>query len=330
MALSNVEALDGFAVENLVTENNNQQVIGVEVSQVGDKINIRTIPASLVVDCSGRGSRTPKWLKALGYSTPPESVVTCGAGYATRLYRRDPDDPKSKEWVFITPEPPKEYRAGAAFPIEGNRWIVSLGGWHGHHAPNDAEGFLAFAKNLPVPDVYNIVSSSEPLSDIFTYKFPASLRRHYEKLRQFPKNYLVLGDAMCSFNPLYAQGMTTSALQAEVLDKLFRQAKGEISDIAKTFFRRVAKIIDVPWQTAVGEDFRFPETTGKKAIGTDFINWYISQIHRATHHDPIVGATFLKAMGMIEPPSTLFQPHIVWRVLQGNLRNRKKYLTQYG
>lgn len=202
--------------------------------------------------------------------------------------------------------------------------MVSLGGWHGHHAPNDDAGFLAFAKSLPAPDVYDIISRSKPLTDIFTYKFPASLRRHYEKLAQFPNGLLVLGDAVCSFNPLYGQGMTSAALQAELLDLLLKENQGSWQGLAKPYFKRAAKIVDVPWQTAVGEDFRFPETKGSKAVGTDAISWYVAKVHRATHQDPVVGAVFLKVKGMIEPPTRLFHPHILWRVFRSNIQRRIK------
>jgi 2-polyprenyl-6-methoxyphenol hydroxylase-like FAD-dependent oxidoreductase len=323
VALPNVEVLDGYGVNKLLSGKEHRQVVGVEVSQPGEKEEAKTIPADLVVDCSGRGSKSAKWLEELGYPKPPESIVTCGTGYTTRLYHRDPEDPRSADWIFITPEAPREYRAGGALPVEGNRWIVSLGGWHGDHAPGDEAGFLAYAKSLPAPDVYEIASRSRPLSDIFHYKFPASLRRHYERLTQFPEGYLVLGDAVCSFNPLYGQGMTSAALQAAALDSLLQEKHGALPGIAKPYFKRVTKIIDVPWRTAVGEDFRFPETRGKKPMGMDAINWYVAKVHRATHHDPVVGAAFLKVMGMLEPPASLFKPHILWRVLWGNVQKRK-------
>lgn len=317
VARPNVTLLDGWSVTQLVSSDDRSRVTGVEIAQHRGE-QPRSLPADLIVDTAGRGSHSPQWLEMLGYTRPEESRVTCQAGYTTRLYRRDPNAPGSRDWVFITPEAPQETRGGGAFPIEGDRWVVSLGGWHGDHAPTDEAGFLAFAKSLPAPDIYDIVSRCEPLSEIYTYKFPASLRRHYEKLQHFPQSYLVLGDAVCSFNPLYGQGMTSAALQAAALDSLLTQRHGHLQGIAQPFFERVSKVIDIPWQIAVGEDFRFPETTGKKALGTDLINRYIGCVHRATHHDPVVGAAFLSVMNLIEPPRSLFHPRILWRVLKSS------------
>ena len=103
------------------------------------------------------------------------------------------------------------------------------------------------------------------------HKFPFSVRRPYEKLRRFPQGFLVLGDAISSFNPTYGQGMTSAALQAAELDKLLTQGTS-LAQMALAFFKAAAKVIDIPWQLAVGEDFRYAETSGPKPVGVDLIN----------------------------------------------------------
>jgi 2-polyprenyl-6-methoxyphenol hydroxylase-like FAD-dependent oxidoreductase len=316
-ALPNVTVKDGYAVEKLLA-GDNQQIRGLEIKKQGKNTGSETVMADLVVDSSGRGSRSPKWLEELGYHKPAESTVTCGTGYATRLYARDVSKPGSGDWVFITPQAPRERRAGAAVPVEGDKWLLGLGGWHGDHSPTNEEGFIDFARSLPAPDIYNIITTSTPLSDIVSYKFPASLRRHYEKMDRFPQRYLVLGDAVCSFNPLYGQGMTSAAMQAAALDSLLIAQKN-LDDLYKPYFKQIAKIVDIPWQTAVGEDFRYPQTQGKKAPGTDLINSYIDKVHLATHHDPIVGAALFKVLNMMEPPTSLLNPKILWRVLRNKV-----------
>jgi 2-polyprenyl-6-methoxyphenol hydroxylase-like FAD-dependent oxidoreductase len=322
MALPNVTLRDSCSVEKLLVSEDRRQVIGLRAVRAGAGGGPQSLFADLVVEAGGRGSRSPKWLEALGYGRPEESTVTCGAGYATRLYQRDASRPGSLDWVFVTPEAPREYRIGAALPIEHGRWIVSLGGWHGHHAPTDEAGFMAFAKSLPAPDVYNIIATSTPLSGIVSYRFPASLRRHYEKVRDFPEGYLVLGDAACSFNPLYGQGMTSAAMQAAALDKLLKE-RPHLQGIRKPYFGQVAKIVDIPWRTAVGEDFRFPETKGRKAPGTDLLNAYMARVHRATHKDTVIGVAFLKVLNMTETPASLLSPRILWRVARNMVRRRQ-------
>lgn len=322
LALPNVTLVAACAVEELLTTPDQARVVGVRVTHRGDSSRrddgnqADVLSADLVVDASGRGSATPKWLAALGYPQPRQSTVRINIGYATRLYRRRPGDLVGAELIMVSSAPPHGRRGGMVFPIEGDRWIVTLGGMHGDHPPADEAGFLAFARSLPAPDVYKIISRAEPLSDTVLYKYPASLRRHYEKLRRFPEGYLVLGDAICSFNPIYGQGMTTAAMQAQALGELLTSCDGNLQGLWRAFFRRAAKIVDIPWQMAAGQDFRYPETEGQKAPGTDLINAYLNRVNQATHHDTVVYGQFLRVMNLMEPPTSLFKPAILRRVLR--------------
>ena len=324
-ALPNLTALDGCAVEGLVATEDKARITAVTVVHGGDGDRRETVNANMVMDASGRGSAAPRWLESLGYQRPEESFVKIGVGYASRAFRRDPDDPTQRGWHFLTQEAPWAKSAAAAFPIEGDRWLVTLAGFHGHYPPTDEGGFLEFARALPAPDIYNLIRHAEPLSDITQFKIPGSLWRHYEKLARFPDGFLVVGDAMCSFNPVYGQGMTVSAMEARTLDKVLRQRSGPdpLQGFARPFFKRMAKVIANPWQTAVGEDFRYPETEGKKTPGTDLINAYGAAVHRATHSDPVVCKAFWTVTNLMEQPTSLFKPNILLRVARANLNSRR-------
>lgn len=307
-------------MRELLTSDDRKRVTGIRIERREQGGQREELHADLVVDVSGRGSVSPRWLAELGYEAPAQSEVKVDVGYATRLYRRRPGDLNGADAILVAQEPPHGKRMGLIFPIEGDRWIVSLGGWSGDHPPADEPGFEEFARSLPVPDVHNMLRRLEPLSGIVTHKFPSSLRRHYEKLSRFPAGYLVVGDAICSFNPVYGQGMTSAAMQAAALDALL-QEQIEPGELAFRFFRHAAKVVDTPWLLAIGEDFRFPETTGPKAPGADLINAYVTSVHRATHHDPVVYGAFLQVMNLMKPPTSLFHPKIVRRVLgQGRQR----------
>jgi 2-polyprenyl-6-methoxyphenol hydroxylase-like FAD-dependent oxidoreductase len=322
LALPQIELLDRATVKQLVatpasgdlSDAPNRRVTGVIVAPQDNTGQPTTLRADLVVDVTGRNSRSSQWLQDLGYLPPPESEVTVNVGYGTRIYRRDPEDPRSQTWILSTPEAPHQKRFGGMFPIEGNRWLVSIGGWHGERAPLDDLGFLEFASSLPSADIYEIISSCEPLSEIIPHKFGSSRRRHYERLKRFPAGYIVLGDAIASFNPTYGQGMTVAAIEAAELDRLLSADRSD-DRLAATFFDRVAKIIEIPWQLAVGEDFRFPQTTGTKPFGVEILNHYVKRLHQATLRDRVVGDAFFKVMNLMTPPSTLFHPQIVWRLL---------------
>ncbi|MEZ4709883.1 MAG: hypothetical protein R3A44_21940 [Caldilineaceae bacterium] len=315
LAIPNIALLDQCGVKGLLCTPDRQRITGVELDPRGETPAATTMLADLVVDCTGRGSRSPQWLVDLGYEAPPTSEVKVDVGYATRVYRRDPADPRGQEWMLSTPDAPRETRFGGLFPIEGDRWICSIGGWHGDHGPLDEAEFMKFARSLPNTEIYDIISRAEPISDIMLHKFPFSLRRHYEKLRRFPQGYLVLGDAISSFNPTYGQGMTSATLQTAELDQLLEKGIA-LEKLAPAFFKAAAKVIDIPWQLAVGEDFRYAETSGPKPAGVDLINKYVARVHRATLHDEVVCNAFLKVMNLMAPPTSLFHPRIVWRVMR--------------
>lgn len=270
--------------------------------------------ADLVVDVTGRGSRSPKWLEELGFEAPSVSEVKVNVGYATRIYKRDPNDPRSTTWMLHTPMAPQEMRFGGMFPIEGDRWILTVGGWHGDHVGCEEAAYNEFVRQLPMPEFYDIISNSEPLSEIMPYKYSHSLRRHYEKLKKIPLGYLVMGDAVCSFNPVYGQGMTSASMQAIELDKLLAKNIPE-QHLASRFFKEAAKVVDIPWQLAVGEDFRYSETIGPKPAGIGVINKYVTRVHRATLKDPVVCDAFLRVMSLLKAPTSLFHPRILWRVM---------------
>ncbi|MCG8350766.1 MAG: FAD-dependent monooxygenase [Chloroflexales bacterium] len=327
-ALRNVEVRSGGNVESLLADETRQRVTGVQVMWRKDGQR-EAMNADLVIDTSGRGSHTPKWLAALGYDAAPEGVVTCKITYATCLFSRQPNDPLGDKYVMVTPPASDTLKRAGAFPLEGDRWQVTLVGVHGEPMPIDGDAFMAFAKSLPTLDVYNIVANNEPLTDIMHHKFPSNLRRFYEKLTRFPTGYLVLGDAVCSFNPIFGQGMTSAAMQAHALDELLHEMGVERLDgLARRYFRSVAKVVDIPWKTAAREDFRYKDTTGDKQLGTDLLNAYSSALHRATVNDAVVCEAFMRVVNMVDSPAILFRPQILWRVLRSELHRKLRGRSQ--
>ena len=315
-ALANVTILPGTSARDLVVDKNGTRIMGVQLVDDKHEIENTAIDADLVIDASGRGSSSGKWLECLGFDQPQEEEIKVGVGYATRLYRRRPNDLVGAKLVMISPTPPTQKYMTFMFPVENNRWIVSAGGCFGDHPPTNEKEYLEFMRHLPVSDVYDVISRAEPLSDIFTYKFPSSLRRRYETLKRFPEGYLVLGDAIASFNPIYGQGMTSAVMQTQELATLLRQ-RSTFENLWRPFFQRIGKVVDIPWQMAACEDFRYPETVGKKPPMTDLTNAYLAKVHRATQHDTVVYSQFLKVMNLMAPPTSLMHPKIVWRVLLG-------------
>jgi 2-polyprenyl-6-methoxyphenol hydroxylase-like FAD-dependent oxidoreductase len=310
-ALPGVRLIERCDVQGLLADG--ETVRGVRVEIEG---RLEEIAADLVVDAGGRGSSSPAWLKSLGFDTAVEEKIEIGAGYTTRVYRRKPTDLGGKLAVVVAGSAPN-WRNGVVLAQSEDRWIVSIGGYLGDHAPADEQMFAAYAASMTAPEIHQVVASAEPLSDFLTYRFPASQRRRYEKLARFPRGLLVFGDAICSFNPVYGQGLTVAAQEAAALDDCLRRGAGEL---AQRFFKAAASVVDVPWDIAVGNDLRHPVVKGPRPAMVRFINWYIGKLHTAAQHDEKLAYAFLRVANLVAPPPTLLSPSVAWRVLRGNLR----------
>jgi flavin-dependent dehydrogenase len=298
-----------------MTTADNTRVTGVHlVNRKADNTK-ETLTADLVVDAGGRGSHSPAWLEELGYKRPSQEEVTIGMGYVTCYYRRQPEHVPGLEGIVLMATPP-DTRLAVLLAQDKNRWVLTIGGYLGNHAPTDYPGFLEAAQRLPTPDIYNVIKDAEPLGAPVPYKFPANLRHHYEKLSAFPEGYLVIGDALCSFNPIYGQGMTVAAMEAKALDEWLEQ---DTSQQAKHFFAKASDVIDLAWDAAVGTDLSFSGVEGKRTPLVRFLNWYVGKLHTAAQHDAQVSIAFLKVINMIAPPPSMMHPRIVWRILKAHL-----------
>ena len=270
-----------------------------------------TIPADLVVDATGRASRAPEWLTKAGLPVPETERVDIDLGYSSRTYKYRPDHLGGDRGVVVSTMPGR--RGGGAIMVEGDRWHVTLGGMLGDHPPTDHAGFESFAATLPVPDIHQLIVNAEPLSDPVPHRFTGSQRRYFERLATHPDGFLVLGDALCSFNPLYAQGMTVAAQQAVALRECLREGR---TGLPRRFYTRAAPLIDVAWQMSTNADLNYPGVQGKRTLRTRLTNAYVRRCHVAAHADPAVARTFMRVANLVDPVAVLLRPATVARVLR--------------
>jgi 2-polyprenyl-6-methoxyphenol hydroxylase-like FAD-dependent oxidoreductase len=321
-ALPTVEIMERCEVVGLVTTAARDRVTGVRMLP-HDAHAEETLHADLVLDATGRGGRSAAWLAAIGYDQPPQEQLTIHLKYATRHLRLRPGALLGQRFVTIGAEPGRPTGL-VLFAEEEDRWVLTVIGYDRHHPPTDPDEFLAFVQTIAPPDVLAAIRDAEPLDDIVAYRFPANLRRRYDRVRRFPTGLLVFGDAICSTNPAYALGMSVAALQAAALQHTLA---GGDRDLARRFFRAAAKPINLAWQLTVGSDLALPQVQGPRPLPVRVINAYINRVLTAAEHDPAVAERFLRVAALQDPASRLFRPSIVRRVLVGNLRRRPEPAT---
>lgn len=313
-----VEMLDNTDVVRLVPDSTPNRLAGVlicpRVSEADRRV-AKELRADLVVDTTGRASRAPGWLGDIGYEAPDEIVIDAHLAYASRLYRIPDNFDGGWECAYVQAAPPEQKRGGILFKVEGNRWLVTLMGRAGEQPSSDDVGFLEFARSLPVNIIYEAIRNAEPVSPIKTHRATQNRLRRYERA-EMPENFLVLGDAVCAFNPVYGQGMTTAALGVMMLDKCLRERNGSLTGLSRRFQKRLAKVNEAPWLLATGEDYRYPETVGGSPnLKTRFMHRYMDHVVQLATRSVAVRKVLLHAFNMLVPPTALFQPRVLFRVL---------------
>jgi len=310
-AIPNVRFLDLHDIVSLETTPDNKRVTGVRIQRSKQGSQPEVLLADLVLDITGRGSRMPAWLRELGYEAPPEDKIKVDLAYTTRHYRLKRDrfgtsiainqagTPASPRGVFCYPLP------------DGETVELSLTGVLGDYPPTDHEGFLAYIKSLPLPFHYEYVKDAEPVDEPVRFKFPASVWRHYEQLTRFPDGLLVMGDAVCSFNPVYAQGMTVAGMESLTLRK---HLQNPAALNAIEFFGEIAGQIASPWQFSAIADLGYPGVEGQRNDQINLVNQYIPKVLAAATQDPVITDAFLRVAGLVEDPMSLMSPAIAGRV----------------
>lgn len=185
-------------------------------------------------------------------------------GYATGRFRVPeallPDSPL----LYIVGPPPHKTKVGVVFQVENGIAFGGMGGYHGDHPTADPNGFLQFAKNLSQPDFFNVLSRAKLCPRIEHFRIPASIRRHYNKVRGFPNRVLPIGDSICSLDPAFGQGISTAALEAKILSHCLTRNSQTDGQFKKEYFRRVDAVLDVAWDLSSGDNMRYPQTTGRR------------------------------------------------------------------
>jgi 2-polyprenyl-6-methoxyphenol hydroxylase-like FAD-dependent oxidoreductase len=307
-ALPNVTVLDGYDITGLRASADRERITGATAAGVAD--GPRTLPADLVVDATGRGSRTPRWLAELGYEGPPGDRVGIDLSYSSCVFE-EPDGLLGDDLVVVTARFPGQRRSAVVQRLEGGRVLVTLAGVLGERPPDTLDGFAGYARTLAKPDTYEVIRAAKPIGAARSFRFPAYVRHRYEHVTRFPAGLLVAGDATCAFNPVYGQGMSVAAMNGLALrDELRHDGEPD----PHRYFAAVAQALEAPWRLAVGADLALPGVTGPAQPESPLTGEYLGRLQLAAVEDADLAVAFIRVTSLVDPPPVLLSPHIAERV----------------
>ncbi|MCX4976523.1 NAD(P)/FAD-dependent oxidoreductase [Streptomyces sp. NBC_00620] len=301
--LQDTNALDLVGDANRIT--------GVRISGTdGEQI----LTADLVIDASGRGSRTPKWLESLGLAPVAIREVDAGFAYATRLYRAPGTTAQSNfPLINVQANPAKAPgQGGIILPIEGNRWIVTLSGSRGGEPTDHPDAFLDFALALGDPIIGELLKEAQPIGDVATSHSTANRRRYYEDAARWPDGFTVIGDAIASYNPVYGHGLTVAAQCAIAVRDVLRSTSLTAPGTARRLQRAAARPVAAAWDLAVGQDAFYPGATGTPPkLAERFLARFVDRAVETGARNPRALGALLDVMSLEKAPTRLFSPDML-------------------
>ena len=312
---ANVSLRDQCRVGELLTSTDGTAVTGVRFEEKA--VGLQEFSSDLVVDASGHGAPTLALLKAMGYPLPEESIIGVDQAYATAVFHIPSDAPGDwKSVLTFAGLPPNTARGSLLWPIEGNRWIVGLGGRHGDTPPTDIDGFMAFARSLRTQTIARAIENAKIDGEIARYGFRDNVLRHFERLQVFPRGLIAVGDALCRFNPVNGQGMTVAAQEACLLRMLLASAAPPddlLQGLAKVFFAKIPALIETPWNVSVF-DFLHPATRGQRPPDFDSRVKFAGALVKLAAEDPAVHRLNAEVQHLLKPRSVYRDPALLERL----------------
>jgi 2-polyprenyl-6-methoxyphenol hydroxylase-like FAD-dependent oxidoreductase len=320
LALPNVALVKGTATGLTVT---GDRVDGVLVRPPGAADSAR-YPAQLVVDATGRSSRLSDWISHHGYPALGKTRVPVDLGYATCLFHRVPGQRIRGQIGVYSVYTPRKAETGPSSmsPIEGDRWLVLISDYGDRRPGRDFGEFLARCRAHPALPIRALPDVCEQASEVYVHRFRDSTRRDFDRLSRFPAGLVAVGDAVASFNPAYAQGMSVAAMHAVALADWLREP-GAAAGSAYPYFRRVREVVDDAWHLSATQDRYLPHVDVPKPFAYRLRRGIDEAVRSATVTDEVVHRVFLNVINMTATPDRLRRPEILRRAGIAALRRHR-------
>ncbi|MEV7416073.1 FAD-dependent monooxygenase [Streptomyces sp. NPDC089919] len=282
------------------------------------------VTADLVVDASGRTTSIDDWLSASGLPVSARNTVKAKITYTTMVFDRTPEE-KDYDIAYQMTFAPSVRRGGVLLAVEHGRWVCSLFGFE-QQPPTDPDGFLDYARSLDNPELAEQIARRSREDELHRYTNLGSTWRLHHRNSGWPEGLIAIGDALCVFNPVYGQGLTVPAIEADALGSLLRRRRATgagLAGLSREYLRAAAAIIKVPWSLSTTSDLMWSPAGQPRSAR--FAHWYNQQVFALARHDADVWTRFVKVANMTAPSSLLMHPSVLAKIARQTLTRRPQH-----
>ena len=276
----------------------------------------RVLDAELIVDASGRATRTPLLLEQLGYQRPPQRTFRARGVYYSQHLAIGDQNAFPERLILVTPS--GGTGRGGLSACERGTWTLTIAtrGDDAQGAPKSLTDMVTRAESFMPAHVAAAIRDAQALSDIAVYRYPGGTWHRYDRAAHLPDGLLVVGDALCCLDPIHGQGITMAARHVHAL----RQHLGAHGlDNPQAFYRSLAEIMAPVWAT------NRPPTPARHTSITDraqrrALRWTRHQILAAAGDDIVITEQLVRIVNMVDSPRRLFDVKILARVAGHHVR----------
>lgn len=313
--LDNVTILDGHDVVDLITTAD--AVTGVRATNRGTGA-ATILDADLVVDATGRASRTPEFLQRHGFGSPPVKHAAAAWAYSSQLMNV-PQGQIAQRMASIVDHASTATRL-LLLGYEHNTWILAVGHAAGQdEPPTSCAEMLSTAERFMPTTIMTGLRDATPVGEIAVFRNTAATWRRYDRMPRYPADLVVIGDALCTLDPTWGQGMTMAAVQALTLRDCLRTGH---PDLAPRFFSAAAGHIGPTWAMNEANDRATLTDDATGTLRQRISKWATNAALNAATNDVTLTERLFRVANLIDSPDRLQDPALAARVIFGNLKRR--------
>jgi 2-polyprenyl-6-methoxyphenol hydroxylase-like FAD-dependent oxidoreductase len=326
--ISHIRFLTSMEVTGLMVSEDQRSITGIYTKERNGEKREGQLSADMVIDASGRSSKLIRWLDKIGLTVPEPEVLKVSLGYSTRYYKIKSSIPN--ELVMSDSDPEQGIRASIFMRTEDDIAGLILFNAGGETYPStQPEAFQEQIKQLFAADkIVELMEHLEPLQGPRGYRISDSIRQHFELMEDWPSGLLVLGDALCGFDPIHGQGITVAAIEAETIGRCLEEQRTQPEpQFERKALQRMQQAIEPAWWLSSVADMRWkgvehagPFELKGVTFGQKYINLFTKQAMKKTEEENDNQLFFMQFLmnALILPPSEYFNKEVLDKILDDN------------